>query len=79
MSQGRFIISAHSATLLPPKEILDMLYVDTVDEVEVSVIDRTLTLRPLDELRRAQKLNAAIKDVFESRKNAYEELAKGAE
>ena len=81
MSQERFVTSAHSTTLLPPKDILDMLSVDTVDEVEVSVLDRTrtLTIRPLDEFRRAQKLNAAIEDVFETRKHAFEELAKGAE
>jgi antitoxin component of MazEF toxin-antitoxin module len=79
MAQDRFITSSHSTTLLPPKEILDMLYVDTVHEVEVSVLGRTLTIRPLDEFRRAQKLNAAIEDVIESRKKAYEELAKGAE
>jgi antitoxin component of MazEF toxin-antitoxin module len=46
MSQEPFITFSHSATLLLPKEILDMLSVDVVDEVEVSVKDRTLTARP---------------------------------
>ena len=46
MSQERFITFSYSAPLLLPKEILDMLYVDIVDEVEVSIMDRTLTARP---------------------------------
>jgi len=79
MPQGRLITPTYSATHLLPREILDFLHVDTVGEVEVSVIARTLTLRPLDELRRARKLSAVIEDVFESRKSAYEELAKGVE
>jgi len=79
MSRRRITASGNSTTLLLPQEILDMMGVGDGDEVDVSVVDRTLILRPLDEAERAQKIEATTKSVFERRKSAYEELAKGAE
>ncbi|MBA2731628.1 MAG: hypothetical protein H0U54_01920 [Acidobacteria bacterium] len=79
MSRKRITASDSSTTLLLPQEILDMMGVGDGDEVDVSVIDRTLILRPLDEAERAQKVEAATQSVFGRRKSTYEELAKGAE
>jgi len=79
MSRKRITVSESSTALLLPQEILDLMGVDAGDEVEVSVVDRTLILRPLDEAERAQKIEAAAKSTFERRQSAYEELAKGVE
>ena len=79
MSRKRIMASEDSATLLLPKEILDAMGVNVGDEIDVSVTDRTLTLRSLDEAERARKLCTATEAVFERRRVAYEELAKGAE
>ena len=79
MSRKRIMASEDSATLLLPREILDAMGVNDGDEIDVSVTDRTLTLRSLDEAERARRLGAATESVFERRKAAYEELAKGAE
>lgn len=49
MSQEQFITYLDSASLLLPKHILEMLEVDTKGEVRVSIADRTLTARPVDE------------------------------
>jgi antitoxin component of MazEF toxin-antitoxin module len=79
MSRKRITASEDSATLLLPREMLDALGVGDGDEVDVSVTGRTLILRPLDEAERAQKIEEATRTVFERRKSAYEELAKGAD
>ncbi|MGA9997764.1 MAG: AbrB/MazE/SpoVT family DNA-binding domain-containing protein [Pyrinomonadaceae bacterium] len=79
MSRKRISASEDSAALTLPQEILDMIGVNDGDEVDVSVVDRTLILRPLDEAERAQKIEATTREVFERRRSAYEELAKGAE
>jgi len=71
--------SEDSATLLLPQEILDAMGVNDGDEIDVSVTDRTLILRSLDEAERARKMGVATDAVFERRGAAYEELAKGAE
>ena len=51
----------------------------TATDVELSLIDRTLILQPLDEADRGQKLEAVTKTVFERRQSAYTRLAQGAE
>ena len=79
MSRKRITVSENPATLLLPQEILDKMGVVDGDEVDVSVVDRTLILMPLDEVERAQKLGTVTKSVLERRKRAYQELAKGAE
>jgi len=79
MSRKRITASENSTTLLLPQEILDTLGVDAGDEVDVIIVDRTLILRPLDEVERAQKIAAVTETVLKRRKTAYEELAKGAE
>ena len=79
MSRKRITVSENPATLLVPQEILDKMGIADGDEVDVSVIDRTLILMPMDEVERAQKFGTVTKTVLERRKRAYQELAKGAE
>ena len=79
MSRKRISVSDDPTTLELPQEILDEMGVADGDEVDVSVVDRTLILMPKDEIERVQKLGTVIKSVLERRKRAYQELAKGAE
>ena len=79
MSRKRIAVSESPTTLLLPREILDKMGVADGDEVDVSVVDRTLILMPLDEVERAQRLGTATKSVFQRRKSAYQELAEGVE
>ncbi len=79
MSHKRITVAEDSSMVVVPKEVLEMMGVEAGDEIDLSVVDRTLILRPLDEVERAQKFDAVTKAVFERRKSAYEELAKGAE
>jgi antitoxin component of MazEF toxin-antitoxin module len=79
MSRKRITADGDSATLELSQEILDKLGVAIGDEVDISVVDRTLILRPLDEATRARAIEAATTSTFERRHSAYEELAKGAD
>lgn len=79
MSRKKITAAGNSASLELPQEILDELGVAVGDEVDLSVVDRTLILRPLDEVERARKIEAATTATFERRQSAYEELAKGAD
>ena len=79
MSRKRITTAGDSAAVILSQEILDVMGVKVGDEVDVSVVDRTLILRSLDEAERARKIDAATKDIFERRRSAYEELAGGAE
>ena len=42
----------------------------------MSIKGGIVILRPLEDLERAQKIDATIKSVFRRRKSAYEQLAK---
>ena len=79
MSRERITAVGESAALLLPKEVLDKLGIAIGDEVELSLIDRTLLLQPLDEADRAQQLAAITKMVFARRQHAYTQLAQGPE
>jgi antitoxin component of MazEF toxin-antitoxin module len=79
MSRERITVIGESAALLLPQDVLDKLGIAIGDEVELSLVDRTLILQPLDEANRAQKLEAVTKTVFERRQSVYTRLAQGAE
>jgi putative addiction module antidote len=79
MSRKRIMAAGDSSTVVLPKEVLDMMGVKAGDEIDLSVVDRTLIVRSLDEVERARKIDDITDAVFERRKSAYEELAKGSE
>jgi putative addiction module antidote len=79
MSRKRIMAAGDSSTVVVPKEVLDMMGVKAGDEIDLSVVDRTLIVRSLDEAERARKIDDITDAVFERRKSAYEELAKGSE
>lgn len=78
MSRKRIATSQDSAAILLPQEVLDEMGVHEGDEVDVSVADRTLIVRPLD-AERVRKIEDATNAVFERRGPAYKKLAEGVE
>jgi antitoxin component of MazEF toxin-antitoxin module len=62
--------------LLTP-EMLQQIGISTGDKIELTIINRTLILRSLDEAERARKIAAATKDIFDRRREAYQILAEG--
>jgi antitoxin component of MazEF toxin-antitoxin module len=79
MSRKRIATSQDSAAILLPQEVLDEMGVHEGDEVDVSVSDRTLIMRPLADTERPGKIEEATKTVFERRRAAYKKLAEGVE
>ena len=61
MSRERITAVGETAALLLPQDVLDKLGIAIGDEVELSLIDRTLMLQPLDETARGQQLAAITK------------------
>jgi antitoxin component of MazEF toxin-antitoxin module len=78
MSLKHIARSPDSTAILLPQEVLDEMGVCEGDEVDVSVSDGTLLMRPLN-AERARKLEDATKAVFERRGDAYKKLAEGVE
>ncbi len=62
-----------------PQEVLDQVGVQIGDEVDVTVVNRTLIVRPLEEVEREQTIAALTRALFERRRRVYEALAAGAE
>ncbi len=79
MSRERITAVGETAALLLPKDVLDKLGIAIGDEVELSLVDRTLMLQPLDEAARGQQLAAITQTVFTRRQSAYTQLAQGPE
>lgn len=79
MSRSRITSSENSPAILVPEDVLDQLGLKVGDEVDISLVERTLILRSLDEAERARRIEKATGLVLERRKSAYEELAKGIE
>ena len=79
MARERITAVGEAAALFLPKEVLDKLGIAIGDEVELSLIDRTLLLQPLDEAARGQQLVAITNIVFARRQSAHTQLAQGPE
>lgn len=74
MSRKRIATSQDPAAILLPQEVLDEMGVLEGDEVDVTVSDHTLVMRPLD-AERARRIEDATNAVFERRGDAYKKLA----
>ena len=79
MSRTRITASGDSPALLLSQEVLDQLGLKVGEEVDISLVEKTLILRSLVEAERARRIENATSLIFERRKSAYEELAKGIE
>jgi len=65
------------AEILNTEEVLKQNGVSLNDKVEVKISNRTLSVQSLNDDERAQKLDALAEKLFEKRREAYLELAKG--
>ena len=71
----RITTSGNSAALLLPQDILGLMEVGVGDKVEVTLVDRSLVVRPVPELDRQARVSAAIDDVFRKRKSVLRRLS----
>jgi antitoxin component of MazEF toxin-antitoxin module len=79
MSRKHISASDDSGAVLVPPEVLNEMGLNEGDEVDLSVVNRTLIVRSLDDAERARKLEETTAEVLERRGSSYRELAKGIE
>ena len=74
MARQRITIAEDGATLALDPDVLRMVGLHAGDEVDVAVVDRTVVVRPLDEVERAQRLDAVTQAVIRRRRDALQQL-----
>lgn len=79
MSNHR-IIEAEGVAVLPlSQEVLEALGMEVGDEVDVSIANGSIVLRPVEAEGRSETFGEIIETLFQERQKVYLELAGGAE
>lgn len=68
----------NSAAIVLSRDLLQLLGLEIGQEVELSVIDRTLVVRSAQESERTELIRQAADRIFERRKGLLARLAEGA-
>jgi antitoxin component of MazEF toxin-antitoxin module len=68
----------NSAAIVLSRDLLQLLGLEIGQEVELSVIDRTLVVRSAQESERTELIRQAADRIFERRKGLLTRLAEGA-
>jgi len=68
----------NSAAIVLSRDLLQLLDLEVGQEVELSVIDRTLVVRSAQEAERGELVSRAANRVFERRRGLLTRLAAGA-
>lgn len=75
----QIITLGDSAELVLNQEILQQIGVGSGDKVEVKVANGALTIRPLEAAEKARKIAELTREIFDDRREAYVQWAKGVE
>ncbi len=67
----------NSAAIVLPKDILALMNIGIGDEVELTMMDKTLVVKSISEKERQEIIKNAADKVFLRRKSMLEHLAKG--
>jgi antitoxin component of MazEF toxin-antitoxin module len=73
----RITTSGNSAALVLSQDLLGLMGVGVGDEVDVSLVDRTLVVRSLSEAERSAKVQNAIDEVFRRDAGVLRRLGEG--
>ena len=73
----RISTSGNSAALVLSQDVLGLMGIAVGDEVDLSLVDRTLVVRPVAEQEREQRVAGAVDDVFSRRRSLLRRLAEG--
>lgn len=65
------------AVILPP-ELLAQVGMRVGDQVDVTLVDQTIVLQPLEEAERTKRIGEITERLLVQRKSVYEALAEGA-
>jgi antitoxin component of MazEF toxin-antitoxin module len=78
MANEQILTLNDPAGLLITPEILQQIGVDQGDKIELTVTDRKLVLRSLDDAEKEAKMDETMRSLMEQRSGLYERLAEGA-
>jgi len=78
MIRRKITTAGNSAALVLSQDVLGLMGVGVGDEVDISLVDRTLVVRPIAERGRDERVAAAVNDVFRRRRKLLQRLAEGA-
>lgn len=70
-------INGKTVLVLSP-ELMAEMELTVGDEVEIATVDRTLTMRPIEEGERAKLIADLSEKFIQERRNVYKALAEGA-
>jgi antitoxin component of MazEF toxin-antitoxin module len=73
----RITTSGNSAALVLSQDVLGLMGIAVGDEVDISLVDRTLVVRPVEEKNREERVAEAIDVVFTRRRNLLRRLGEG--
>jgi antitoxin component of MazEF toxin-antitoxin module len=77
MAHQKITTVNNTAALLLTPDVLDQMGISIGDDVEVTLVDRTLILRPLAEVEREQAVAVLTQALLERRHRVYAALAEG--
>ena len=69
----------NSAAIVLPKDILAMMNIGIGDEVELSMNEKSLVVKPISEKARQELFQSSLIQVMVERKELLERLAKGVD
>ena len=75
MSQVPIVPLGESAAVVLPASVLEAMGLRIGDVVEVTLAERQLILRPVQDAGRRQQFEEITQEVFEQRRDAYQRLA----
>jgi antitoxin component of MazEF toxin-antitoxin module len=77
MARQKITMVNNTAALLLTPDVLDQMGISIGDDVEVTLVDRALILRPLAEMEREQTVATLTQALLERRRRVYTALAEG--
>lgn len=71
-------VENHGIALILPRELFAQVGFRVGDQIDVTLVDQTIVLQPIEEAERAKRIEKITERLLVQRKAAYEALAEGA-
>lgn len=75
MTQLSIVPHGDAAAIVIPPEVLEAAGLRIGDQLDLTLSDRQLILRPTEDAARQQRMEEIIAEVLERRRDAYQRLA----
>lgn len=79
MLRKKITAMGNSAGLVLSKDLLALMGVEVGDEVEITLVDQNMVVRPVKRVLTPPKIENVVDEVFRRRRHLLKRLAEGAE